>query len=112
MSNYGIEYEKGFANVKIDIFSRNLTTYLIQPVTFLLDIREAIKIQEKDNVCYKNCLNENGLMIMKKKGIHKIIIPMSLRKKLLNIDHKKFGNPDIRKLLNLIFPNYTWPDMA
>lgn len=51
-------------------------------------------------------------MIMKKKGIHKVIIPMSLRRKLLNIHLKIFGNPDIPKILNLIFSNYYWPDMT
>lgn len=69
-------------------------------------------MQEKDNARGKNYLNENGIMIVKKKCFRKKVVPISLRRKLLSITYEKFGHPGIKKMLNLISPNYYWPDMT
>lgn len=66
-------------------------------------------MQEKDNIYSKNYKTENRVVIIKRKVFRKIGLPVSLRKKLLNVAHRNFAHPDIQKFLNLIYPNYYWP---
>ena len=69
-------------------------------------------MQLKDNVHGKNYTDENGVIILRRKGYKKIVVPISLRRKLLDNAHKDFGHPGIQKMLNLISPNYYWPNMT
>ena len=50
----------------------------------------------------KNYSEINDIIVVKKKNLHKIVVPFSLRMKVLNEAHEKFGHPGIQKMTNLI----------
>lgn len=54
-------------------------------------------MQERDNVDSKNYKTENEINIFKKKGFRKVVVPISLREKMLEIAHGSFYHPGIKK---------------
>lgn len=112
MFDYTVEYQKGSTNIEADMLSRNPISHFITPISLLLEADEIIEKQKEDNVCGKNFKTEKGIIIVRKKGYKKIVVPFSLRRKILNQAHEKFGHPGIQKMLNIISPNYYWSNMT
>ena len=73
------------------MLSRNPVSHYLKHIILLLDPIEIIDMQKKDHVHEKNYKIDNGIIVVKKKLYRKIVIPVSLRKKLLNLVHDKFG---------------------
>lgn len=63
-------------------------------------------------MCRRNYLNDNGVIIVKMKGLRKVVVPMSLRKKLRGVVQEQFGHLGFQKIRNLISSNYYWPVMT
>lgn len=58
--------------------------------------------QMKQKMCYKT---EKGIIILKNIE-RKVVVLISLRKKMFELAHGNFGHPGIQKMLNIISPNY------
>lgn len=54
----------------------------------------------------------NNVLCLRKKGFTKIVVPFSLRSKLLKIAHEKFGHPGIQKTIKLLTPVYYWQNIT
>ena len=81
-------------------------------VVHLLDLREIETQQKADNLTGSNFQEFNNVLYVNKKGLKKIVVPFSLRLKILDLAHEKFGHPGIQKMLNLITPIYYWPHIT
>ncbi|OTF70466.1 hypothetical protein BLA29_000942, partial [Euroglyphus maynei] len=51
---------------------------------------------------------EDGLRIRRGKGMKKIVVPETLRRKILSEAHERFGHPGTKKMIRLISPTYYW----
>ncbi|GFX91285.1 transposon Ty3-G Gag-Pol polyprotein [Trichonephila clavipes] len=60
----------------------------------LLDINEIKTHQKNDNLCGPKYQEIKDVVVIKKKNLHKTVIPFLLRLKLLNQAHEQFGHPD------------------
>lgn len=110
MFEYEIVYTKGSLNFEADMLSRIPVVHHTQHhKTHLLDLNEIKTQQQHDNLCGNKYQNINDVIVIKKKNLHKIVIPFSLRRKLLHEAHSQFGHPGIQKMINLITPHYYWP---
>ena len=47
----------------------------------------------------KNYKGENDIVVLKRKGCKIIVVPIFLRRKLLDNAHKDFGHPSMQKML-------------
>ncbi|GFX92999.1 hypothetical protein TNCV_139431 [Trichonephila clavipes] len=112
MYDYEIRYLKGSTNIGTDMFSRHPVAHRLQHSSHLLDIKEIKTHQKNDNRCGPKYNEINDVIVIKKKNLHKIIIPFSLRLKLLNQAHEQFGLPGVQKMLNLISLQYYWPNFT
>lgn len=65
-----------------------------------MDVTEIIDMQAKDNIYNKNYKTEIEILIIKRKGFRKIVVPMSLRRKILTVVHENFGHVGIQKKVN------------
>jgi len=104
MYDYEVKYQKGSTNYEADMLSRN-------PTSHLLTIPDIIMHQGLDNICNPKYENISGVLTVKKKGLHKIVVPPSLRKKLIEDAHEQFGHPGQNKMLELISPYYYWKEI-
>lgn len=112
MYDYTVKYNKGSTNVEADMLSRNP---ILNPVTshiHLLTLDEIKEHQELDNVTGPKYKKINDILVIHKKGFQKIVVPFSLREKILITTHTQFGHPGIQKMLNLISPQYYWGSMT
>ncbi|GFW08912.1 retrotransposable element Tf2 protein type 1 [Trichonephila clavipes] len=60
----------------------------------LLDINEINHFQNIENTSAPKCFKRDGVFVVKRQGLAKIIVPKALRVKLMETSHKKFGHPD------------------
>lgn len=93
--------------------SRNNISLIIRRVSFHLNDSEIKARQERDNVCGKNYWTENGIVIIKKKVLRKVIIPTHLRKNCFILLMKILASLLFKKkMLNIVLPNYYLPNMT
>ncbi|GFY03120.1 hypothetical protein TNCV_981251 [Trichonephila clavipes] len=103
-----IKYLKGSTNIEADMLSRHPVAHHLQHSSHLLDINEVKTHRKNDNLCGPKYHEIKDVIGIKKKILHKIVIPFSLRLKLLNQAHEQFGHPGVQKMLNLISLQYYW----
>ena len=77
--------------------SENIFHYL-----HLLDLKEIKDIQQKENVIIadKKFTEINDLVVIKKKRLYKIVVPMLLHLHPLEKNHIQFGHLRIYKIIN------------
>ncbi|GBM28454.1 Transposon Tf2-9 polyprotein [Araneus ventricosus] len=112
MFDYEIKYQKGCTNIEADMLSRHPVSHHLQHAVHLLDINEIKTQQKNDNLCGPKYYEVKDVIVIKKKNLYKIVVPFSLRLKLLNQAHEQFGHPGVQKMLNLITPQYYWPNIT
>ncbi|GBM53247.1 Transposon Tf2-6 polyprotein [Araneus ventricosus] len=112
MFNYEIKYQKGCTNIEADMLSRHPVSYHLQHSVHLLDINEIKTQQKNDNLCGPKYHEVKDVIVIKKRNLYKIVVPFSLRLKLLNQAHEQFVHPGVQKMLNLITPQYYWPNIT
>lgn len=54
---------------------------------------------------------ENGIHIVRKRGLRKVYVPPSLREKTNRSAHDCYGQAGVKKALQLLSPQYYWPDI-
>ncbi|GFY17041.1 hypothetical protein TNCV_1088171 [Trichonephila clavipes] len=110
MYDFDIKYKKGSTNVEADILTRNPIAYHIinTPPEPLLDINEIGHFQNIENTSAPKCFKRDGVFVVKRQGLNKIIVPKALRVKLMETTRKKFGHPGVATMLKLISPQYYW----
>ncbi|GBN06441.1 hypothetical protein AVEN_78134-1 [Araneus ventricosus] len=109
MFDYEVKYSKGTANVEADMLSRHPTAQYIQHSVHLLQLDEVKTHQNLDNLYNSKYKEINDVLILKKKNLFKIVVPFSLRRKVLQNAHEQFRHPGTQKMINLINPQYYWP---
>ncbi|GBM21911.1 Transposon Tf2-9 polyprotein [Araneus ventricosus] len=109
MFDYEVKYLKGTANVEADMLSRHPTAQYIQHSVHLLELDEIKTHQNLDNLDNSKYKKINDVLVLKKKNLFKIVVPFSLRRKVLRNAHEQFGHPGTQKMINLITPQYYWP---
>ncbi|GBO21259.1 Transposon Ty3-G Gag-Pol polyprotein [Araneus ventricosus] len=112
MLDYEIKYQKGCTNIEADMLSRHPVSHHLQHAVHLLDINEIKTQQKNDNLCGPKYHEVKDVIVIKKRNLYKIVVPFSLRLKLLNQAHEQFGHPGVQKMLNLITPQYYWPNIT
>ncbi|GFS62057.1 retrovirus-related Pol polyprotein from transposon 17.6 [Trichonephila clavipes] len=108
MYDFDVKYKKGSTNVEADTLTRNPIAYHIinTPPEPLLDINEISHFQNIENTSAPKCFKRDGVFVVKRQGLNKIIVPKALRVKLMKTTHKKFGHPGVATMLKLISPQY------
>ena len=81
MNDYEIEYQKGSTNTEADMISWSPVSENISYHVHMLDLKEIKELQNKENVIVndKKLIKINDDIVIKKKGLYKIFVPMSLR---------------------------------
>ncbi|GFT42763.1 hypothetical protein TNCV_2345631 [Trichonephila clavipes] len=109
MFDYEVKYLKGTNNVEADMLSRHPIAQYIQHSVHLLELNEIKTHQSLDNVNDPKYKKVDDVFVLKKKNLFKIVVPFSLRRKILQNAHEQFGHPGTQKMINLITPQYYWP---
>ncbi|GBO26401.1 Transposon Tf2-6 polyprotein [Araneus ventricosus] len=109
MFDYEVKYLKRTANVEADMLSRHPTAQYIQHSVHLLELDEIKTHQNSENLYYSKYKKINDVLVLKKKNLFKIVVPFSLRRKVLQNAHEQFGHPGTQKMINLITTQYYWP---
>ncbi|GFX05225.1 transposon Tf2-6 polyprotein [Trichonephila clavipes] len=112
MYDYDIKYLKGSTTIETDILSMHPVARHLQHSSHLFDIKKIKTHQKNDNLCGSKYHEIKDVIVIKKKNLHKIVIPFSLRLKMLNQAHEQFGHPSVQKMLNLISLKYYWPNIT
>ncbi|GBN35683.1 Retrovirus-related Pol polyprotein from transposon 17.6 [Araneus ventricosus] len=93
MFDYEVKYLKGTANVEADMLPRHPTAQYIQHSVHLLELDEIKTHQNLDNLDNSKYKKINDVVVLKKKNLFKIVVPYSLRRKVLQNAHEQFGHP-------------------
>ncbi|GFS65851.1 transposon Tf2-9 polyprotein [Trichonephila clavipes] len=109
MFDYEVKYLKGTNNVEADMLSRHPIAQYIQHSVHLLELSEIKTHQNLDNVNDPKYRKVDDVFVLKKKNLFEIVVPFSLRRKILQNAHEHFGHPGTQKMINLITPQYYWP---
>ncbi|GFS49701.1 retrovirus-related Pol polyprotein from transposon 17.6 [Trichonephila clavipes] len=93
MYDFDIKYKKGSTNVEADMLTRNPIAYHIinTPPEPLLDINEISHFQNIENTSAPKCFKRDGVFVVKRQGLNKIIVPKALRVKLMETTHKNLA---------------------
>lgn len=108
MYDYTIKYKKGSTNYEADFLSRQPISHFIDKQIKLLDIEEIKEYQQLDNLSNSKFKKINDVLTIQKKGLTKIVIPFSLRLKLMENAHIQFGHPGVQKMLQILSPVFYW----
>lgn len=108
MFNFDIKYKKGSTNVEADFLTRSEIANFVKLRVQLLSKEELVVAQEKENLCNKKYHKINDLLTVRRQGLNKIVVPYSLRLKILETAHQQYGHVGISSMLNLISPLYYW----
>lgn len=108
MFNFDIKYKKGSTNVEADLLTRSEIANFVKLRVQLLSKEELVEAQETENLCNKKYHKINDLLTVRRQGLNKIVVPYSLRLKILETAHQQYGHVGISSMLNLISPLYYW----
>ncbi|KAM7297300.1 transposon Tf2-9 polyprotein [Ixodes scapularis] len=104
MYAYTIKHLKGTDNVEADALSRS-------PIVGLIDIEDIRQAQPDLPPDHLNCRKENGIFVMRRKGLRKVFVAHSLRQQAIKKVHEDYGHVGVKKRLGLLSPHYYWPDI-
>ncbi|GBM46244.1 Transposon Ty3-I Gag-Pol polyprotein [Araneus ventricosus] len=108
MFDYEVKHLKGTGNVEADMLSRHPAAQYIQHSVHLLELDEIKTHQNLDNLDNSKYKKINDVLVLKKKHLFKIVVPSSLRRKVLQNAHEQFRHPGTQKMINQITPQYYW----
>lgn len=108
MYDYTIKYKKGSTNHEADFLSRQPISHFVNAQVNLLNIEEIREHQQLDNMSNPKFKKVNEVLTIQKKGLTKIVVPFSLRLKLMENAHIQFGHPGVQKMLQILSPIYYW----
>ena len=101
--DYTVHHRAGKINQAADALSR-------APVNLLISTSELKKAQSSLDVSELRkyeCID--GVLINKRKGLNRAIIPGQLRDQVMRHYHDEYGHPGINKTQQLIHGHYWWP---
>ncbi|UYV69713.1 hypothetical protein LAZ67_7000392 [Cordylochernes scorpioides] len=102
---FDIHYLKGKKQLEADLLSR-------QPFCGFLEAQQLEGHQHLVPEKYQSLINTDGLAIIIKKGVPRVVIPDTLRNKLLQKAHEWYNHPGITQLTRLITSQYYWDGMT
>ncbi|UYV76114.1 hypothetical protein LAZ67_13002577, partial [Cordylochernes scorpioides] len=98
---FDIHYLKGKKQLEADLLSR-------QPFCGFLEAQQLEEHQHRVPEKYQSLINTDGLAIITKKGVPRVVVPDTLRNKLLQKAHEWYNHPGITQLTRLITSQYYW----
>ncbi|UYV67623.1 hypothetical protein LAZ67_5001396 [Cordylochernes scorpioides] len=102
---FDIHYLKGKNQLEADLLSR-------QPFCGFLEAQQLEEHQHRVPEKYQSLINTDGLAIITKKGVPRVVVPDTLRNKLLQKAHEWYNHPGITQLTRLITSQYYWDGMT
>ncbi|UYV64801.1 hypothetical protein LAZ67_3002029 [Cordylochernes scorpioides] len=102
---FDIHYLKGKNQLEADLLSR-------QPFCGFLEAQQLEEHQHRLPEKYQSLINTDGLAIITKKGVPRVVVPDTLRNKLLQKAHEWYNHPGITQLTKLITCQYYWDGMT
>ncbi|UYV70290.1 K02A2.6-like, partial [Cordylochernes scorpioides] len=102
---FDIHYLKGKKQLEADLLSR-------QPFCGFLEAQQLEEHQHRVPEKYQSLINTHGLAIITKKGVPRVVVPDTLRNKLLQKAHEWYNHPGITQLTRLITSQYYWDGMT
>ncbi|UYV80760.1 hypothetical protein LAZ67_19001650, partial [Cordylochernes scorpioides] len=102
---FDIHYLKGKKQLEADLLSR-------QPFCGFLEAQQLEEHQHRVPEKYQSLINTDGLAIITKKGVPRVVVPDTLRNKLLQKAHEWYNHPGITQLTRLITSQYYWDGMT
>ncbi|UYV62716.1 hypothetical protein LAZ67_2001688 [Cordylochernes scorpioides] len=102
---FDIHYLKGKKQLEADLLSR-------QPFCGFLEAQQLEGHQHRVLEKYQSLINTDGLAIITKKGVPRVVVPDTLRNKLLQKAHEWYNHPGITQLTRLITSQYYWDGMT
>ncbi|UYV76761.1 K02A2.6-like, partial [Cordylochernes scorpioides] len=104
---------------RVYLLGRHFTIYSDhQALVYLKNIKnpsEAQQLEEHQHRVpekYQSLINTDGLAIITKKGVPRVVVPDTLRNKLLQKAHEWYNHPGITQLTRLITSQYYWDGMT
>ncbi|GFX84655.1 hypothetical protein TNCV_724621 [Trichonephila clavipes] len=112
MYDFDRKCKKGSTNIflEADMLTRNsIACHIINtPPEPLLDINKRSHFQNIENISAPKCFKRDGVFVVGRQGLAKIIVPKALKVKLMKTTHENFGHPDVATTLKLLSPQYNW----
>ncbi|UYV61191.1 K02A2.6-like, partial [Cordylochernes scorpioides] len=102
---FDIHYLKGKKQLEANLLSR-------QPFCGFLEAQQLEEHQHRVPEKYQSLINTDGLAIITKKGVPRVVVPDTLRNKLLQKAHEWYNHPGITQLTRLITSQYYWDGMT
>ncbi|UYV60401.1 hypothetical protein LAZ67_1001041 [Cordylochernes scorpioides] len=102
---FDIHYLKGKKQLEADLLSR-------QPFCGFLEAQQLEGHQHRVPEKYQSLINTDGLAIITEKGVPRVVVPDTLRNKLLQKAHEWYNHPGITQLTRLITSQYYWDGMT
>ncbi|UYV81732.1 hypothetical protein LAZ67_20002148, partial [Cordylochernes scorpioides] len=102
---FDIHYLKGKNKLEADLLSR-------QPFCGFLEAQQLEEHQHRVPEKYQSLINTDGLAIITKKGVPRVVVPDTLRNMLLQKAHEWYNHPGITQLTRLITSQYYWDGMT
>ncbi|UYV84554.1 hypothetical protein LAZ67_X002600, partial [Cordylochernes scorpioides] len=102
---FDIHYLKDKKQLEGDLLSR-------QPFCGFLEAQQLLEHQHRVPVKYQSLINTDGIAIITKKGVPRVVVPDTLRNKLLQKAHEWYNHPGITQLTRLITLQYYWDGMT
>ena len=108
-----LSIKMGLRTLKLICYPDHLFQKISRTMSIHLISTKLKNFQHKENVIVngKKLIEINDVIVIKKKSLYKVVVPMSLRLTLLEKIHTQFGHPGIYKRINLITPQYYWPNI-
>jgi len=114
--NYKIVHRKGTSHHAPDALSRapseteDITRHSITMHLTTTELVAAQKDMTTEGI--RQLDTRDGIITLKRRGVHKALVPESLRIKLLKQLHDDHNHPGVIKTTRLLSQHYWWPNMA
>ena len=120
--DFQIQYRPGKDNIEADALSRNpvLEDFTHENHLNIINLiqKEELKTAQKEemdvnmNHTLPHLRTVDGILVRKKGLFRRYYVPTSLRTKVVEKFHEKFGHIGIKKTLFMISKSYFWPNMT